>query len=79
MTFKHAPPKGCEECLKTGARWVHLRLCLRGGHVDRCDNSPDKHATRHFHATRHPVIRSFEPGEGWGWCYVDEPMMEPAP
>ncbi|NCT66459.1 MAG: UBP-type zinc finger domain-containing protein [Rhodanobacteraceae bacterium] len=72
-------PAGCEECLKTGARWVHLRLCLTCGHVGCCDSSPGKHATRHFHHTQHPLIRSFEPGEDWGWCYVDELMLEPAP
>ena len=72
-------PEGCEECLKTNGRWVHLRLCLTCGHVGCCDNSPGKHATKHFHATQHPIIRSFEPGEDWGWCYVDELFMEPAP
>jgi hypothetical protein len=72
-------PSGCEECLKTGSRWVHLRLCLSCGHVGCCDNSPGKHATKHFHATTHPMIRSFEPGEDWAWCYVDELFLEPAP
>jgi uncharacterized UBP type Zn finger protein len=72
-------PNGCEECLAAGSRWVHLRLCLECGHVGCCDDSPNKHATKHFHGTRHPVIRSFEPGEDWGWCYVDELFMEPAP
>jgi uncharacterized UBP type Zn finger protein len=72
-------PEGCEECLKTGSEWVHLRLCLTCGHVGCCDDSPNRHATRHFHQSRHPVIRSLEPGEDWGWCYVDELMMEPAP
>ena len=67
--------KGCVECLKTGQRWVHLRLCLTCGHVGCCDSSPGKHATAHFHATHHPVIRSFEPGEHWMWCYVDEVMI----
>lgn len=62
---------GCEECLQTGGRWVHLRLCLACGHVGCCDNSPNKHATAHFHSTGHPVIRSFEPGETWLWCYED--------
>ncbi|MGH9653123.1 MAG: ubiquitin carboxyl-terminal hydrolase 14 [Bryobacteraceae bacterium] len=64
-------PEGCEECLKTGDTWVHLRLCLECGHVGCCDSSKNKHATRHFHHTHHPVIQSFEPGETWGWCYVD--------
>ena len=72
-------PEGCEECLQTGSAWVHLRLCLLCGHVGCCDDSPNKHATRHFHRTRHPLMRSFEPGEDWGWCYVDELMFEPAP
>jgi hypothetical protein len=72
-------PQGCEECLKTGGRWVHLRLCLACGHVGCCDQSPGKHATGHFHASGHPVIRSFEPDEDWGWCYADEIMFEPAP
>lgn len=64
--------EGCEECLKMGDTWVHLRLCLTCGHVGCCDNSKNKHATKHFHQTRHPVIRSFEQGENWKWCYVDE-------
>lgn len=72
-------PAGCEECLKIGSGWVHLRLCLICGHVGCCDNSPNKHATKHFHRTEHPIIRSFEPGEDWGWCYVDDVFMEPAP
>ena len=72
-------PKGCEECLKTGGTWVHLRLCLTCGHVGCCDSSPGKHATKHFHRAHHPIIRSFEPGEDWAWCYVDEVTMEPAP
>ncbi|HVO89618.1 MAG TPA: UBP-type zinc finger domain-containing protein [Casimicrobiaceae bacterium] len=62
----------CEECVKTGDSWVHLRLCLICGHVGCCDSSPNKHATRHFHATQHPLIRSIEPGERWTWCYVEE-------
>jgi uncharacterized UBP type Zn finger protein len=72
-------PAGCEECLRAGMRWVHLRLCLECGHVGCCDQSIGKHATKHFHQTRHPVMRSFQPGEDWGWCYVDELMLEPAP
>lgn len=67
-------PQGCEDCLKTGDTWVHLRLCLTCGHVGCCDSSKNKHATQHFHATQHPVIRSFQPGEKWLWCYVDEVM-----
>jgi uncharacterized UBP type Zn finger protein len=72
-------PNGCEECLAIGSRWVHLRLCLECGHVGCCDDSPNRHATKHFHSTKHPVIRSFERGEDWGWCYVDEIFLEPAP
>lgn len=62
----------CEDCVKTGDRWVHLRLCLECGHVGCCDSSKNKHATKHFHATGHPLIRSAERGEHWVWCYVDE-------
>src|SRR4051794_18631089 len=65
-------PNGCEECLKTGSWWVHLRLCLSCGHVGCCDSSPNKHATKHFHGTQHPIVKSYEPGEDWMWCYVDE-------
>src|ERR1700755_3506478 len=72
-------PNGCEECLKMGSRWVHLRLCLSCGHVGCCDQSPNRHATKHFHSTQHAIIKSFEPGEDWGYCYVDDLMMEPAP
>ena len=68
--------KGCEECLKTGDPWVHLRLCLTCGHVGCCDASPNKHATKHFHTSQHPIIASFEPGEDWLWCYVDELVVE---
>ena len=62
---------GCEDCLREGTTWVHLRLCLECGHIGCCDSSPERHATRHFHDTRHPVIRSYEPGENWRWCFVD--------
>jgi phosphoenolpyruvate-protein phosphotransferase len=81
MTCQHAarvkpvPPRtptGCEECLAMGASWVHLRLCLTCGHVGCCDDSPGRHATQHAHATTHPVIASYEPGERWAWCYVDQ-------
>jgi CPA2 family monovalent cation:H+ antiporter-2 len=64
--------RGCEECLESGSRWVHLRLCMTCGHVGCCDSSPNRHATRHHHATGHPIMRSLEPGESWGWCYVDQ-------
>jgi CPA1 family monovalent cation:H+ antiporter len=65
-------PDGCEECLRDGTTWVHLRLCLDCGHVGCCDSSPERHSTGHYHQTQHPVIRSFEPGEAWRWCFVDE-------
>jgi CPA1 family monovalent cation:H+ antiporter len=65
-------PQGCEECLRDGTTWVHLRLCLLCGHVGCCDSSVGRHATEHFHETRHPVMRSIEPGEAWRWCFVDE-------
>jgi uncharacterized UBP type Zn finger protein len=68
--------KGCEECLKMGDGWVHLRLCLSCGHVGCCDSSKNKHATKHFHATKHPIVRSQEAGENWMWCYLDELMFE---
>jgi len=69
-------PDGCEECLAMGGDWVHLRLCLSCGHVGCCDNSPNRHATKHFHGTAHPVIRSYEPGEEWGYCYPHELFVE---
>ena len=62
---------GCKECLLTKDIWVHLRLCMECGHVGCCDDSKNKHATAHFHKTKHPVIKSFEPGEYWMYCYVD--------
>jgi hypothetical protein len=65
-------PTGCEECLMAGTSWVHLRLCLTCGHVGCCDSSPGRHAARHAHATSHPVIASYEPGERWAWCYTDQ-------
>lgn len=64
--------EGCEDCLRSGDSWVHLRLCLVCGHVGCCDSSKNRHATRHFRDTGHPIVRSNEPGEEWGWCYVDE-------
>jgi len=69
-------PDRCQECLETGDAWVHLRLCLACGHVGCCDQSKNKHATRHFHNTSHPVIKSFEPGENWKWCYIDKLFEE---
>lgn len=72
-------PDGCEECLKAGSRWVHLRLCLKCGHVGCCDSSPGTHAMKHFHETRHPLVRSYERGEDWAFCYLDKVRFEPAP
>ena len=66
---------GCEECLATGGRWVHLRLCMTCGHVGCCDSSPGRHATAHYRASGHPIVRSAEPGEDWGWCYEDQAML----
>ena len=68
-------PKGSEECLKIGDKWVHLRLCLTCGHVGCCDSSKNKHATKHFLATNHPIMQSFQPGEDWRWCFIDEVMV----
>ena len=67
---------GCVECLRTGGVWVHLRRCAQCGHIGCCDQSPGRHATAHFHETTHPVIQSFEPGEDWFFCYVDDVAFE---
>ena len=83
MTCKHVDQihqvspsgKGCKECLEMGDSWVHLRLCLTCGHVGCCDDSKNRHATKHFPATQHPIIRSFEPGENWRWCYIDQIVL----
>lgn len=64
--------KGCEECLKMGDSWVHLRMCLICGPVGCCNSSKNKHAQKHFNSTRHPIVESFEPNEDWRWCYIDE-------
>jgi uncharacterized UBP type Zn finger protein len=79
--IQNPPPNtnGCEECLKMGDTWVHLRLCEICGHVGCCDSSKNRHATKHFHQTKHPIMRSIEPGEDWGWCYMDEVTLEPFP
>jgi uncharacterized UBP type Zn finger protein len=66
---------GCEDCLAAGGEWLHLRICLQCGHVGCCDDSPNRHASRHAHDTGHPIIRSLEPGEVWSWCFVDELAM----
>jgi len=70
---------GCEDCLKTGDSWVHLRLCEICGHVGCCDQSENTHATKHFHATGHAIMKSFEPDEDWGWCFVDEEYFDVLP
>lgn len=66
----------CQECIKTGDIWVHLRICQECGGVHCCDSSPNKHATKHFHDTGHPVVISAEPEERWAWCYADEEFVE---
>ena len=71
--------EGCEDCLKTGDRWLHLRLCLQCGHVGCCDSSPNRHATAHFKTSSHPIIKSFELGEDWGYCYPDDMSYETLP
>ncbi len=69
--------EGCSECLALGDSWVHLRICLCCGHVGCCDSSKNKHATKHFHASGHPIVASFQPGEEWAWCYIDEVYITP--
>ncbi len=66
---------GCEDCLLTGDKWLHLRICLECGHVGCCDDSPNRHASAHSHSSGHPIIRSIEPYEDWSWCFLDEVMM----
>ncbi len=76
ITELPAEVPGCEDCLKTGEPWLHLRICLECGKVGCCDDSPNRHATAHAGASGHPIIRSIEPGEAWSWCYIDEEMMK---
>jgi hypothetical protein len=73
-TIRRVTPsaRGCEECLKTGSEWVHLRVCRTCGHVGCCDQSPGRHATRHYRGTGHLIIEGYDPPERWGWCYMDE-------
>ncbi len=71
---KPTSPQGCEECLREGTRWVHLRKCLDCGHIGCCDSSPRRHATAHYKNSDHPVMQSFEPGEAWKWCFIDNVM-----
>ena len=75
-TVKHAEHRRCDECVKIGARWVHLRVCQECGATRCCDDSPNRHATAHAHASNHPVIASAEPGESWLYCYPDEAFAE---
>jgi uncharacterized UBP type Zn finger protein len=72
IKFTRTDKDFCEDCVKTGDSWVHLRLCLACGHAGCCDSSPNRHATKHYGRTTHPLVRSIEPGEAWIWCYVDE-------
>ena len=76
IRIRHTDVQICGECVALGDTWVHLRLCTSCGHVGCCDSSRNKHASRHFETSGHPVIRSAEPGEGWYWCYVDETYLE---
>ena len=70
---------GCEDCLKIGGHWLHLRLCESCGHVGCCDQSPNRHATKHYQSTKHPIIRSFQPDEEWGYCYPDDMFYDTLP
>jgi Zn-finger in ubiquitin-hydrolases and other protein len=74
IAFAQLPARiaGCEECLRMGSSWVHLRMCAACGHIGCCDSSPNRHATAHVAATDHPIVRSAEPGEDWFWCYLDD-------
>uniref|UniRef100_Q027V9 UBP-type domain-containing protein n=1 Tax=Solibacter usitatus (strain Ellin6076) TaxID=234267 RepID=Q027V9_SOLUE len=75
VKFTTTDKRGCEECMKMGDSWVHLRLCMECGHVGCCDSSKNKHATKHYHRVKHPVVRSIEPGESWIWCYEDQEIV----
>jgi hypothetical protein len=71
------PKEGCAECVAAARRdWVHLRTCQVCGHVGCCDNSPGKHSTAHFELADHPLVRSYEPGENWWYCYLDNVTFE---
>ena len=72
FTEPQRPIEGCEECLRIGSRWVHLRMCQICAKIGCCDSSPNRHATTHAHAEGHPILRSVEPGEEWSWCVIDE-------
>jgi Zn-finger in ubiquitin-hydrolases and other protein len=75
-TVKAANERACEECVKIHSRWVHLRTCQQCGSTLCCDSSPNRHVTKHAHATKHPVIASAEPGERWLYCYPDDAFVE---
>jgi hypothetical protein len=77
-TIRNVSPSanGCEDCLRIGATWVHLRECLECGHVGCCDSSPNRHARKHFAKAHHPIVQSFEPGEDWKYCFIDDVMWE---
>lgn len=79
--IRNAAPRseGCEECLKTGDTWVELRTCMTCGHVGCCDSSKNRHATRHFQQSQHPIMRAYRSGEEWAWCYEDEVYLRPVP
>lgn len=80
MIHKVTPSaQGCEDCLKIGATWTHLRICLTCGHVGCCDSSPNKHARKHYEASGHPIVQTFEPGENWLWCFIDDLLLQPRP
>src|SRR5665213_2355674 len=72
LTELPASVDGCEDCLREGGVWLHLRICLECGHVGCCDDSPGRHASAHAGTSTHPIIRSLEPGEDWCWCFVDQ-------
>jgi uncharacterized UBP type Zn finger protein len=75
IRFEDTDKHVCEDCVKMGDTWVHLRLCMECGKVGCCDSSKNKHATKHFHSSQHPLVRSIEPGESWVWCYVDQDIV----
>jgi hypothetical protein len=75
--IKPNSPDACEECLALGDSWVHLRVCMTCGHVGCCDESKNRHARRHAHASAHPIIGSYEPGEDWRYCFIDDVMLPP--
>lgn len=80
MIHKVTPSaQGCEDCLKIGSTWTHLRICLTCGHVGCCDSSPHKHARQHYQASGHPIVQTFEPGENWLWCFIDDLLLQPRP